>query len=206
MFFPRYLPSGARCAGRGGEAAEPVHAGPPGVGNHLIAVSDPCRHSARGEIRDPKPDGASPEPLKGQDCRSRARRGPSEISIPWDPSPGPAGSMGCRRERPQIPKPPGAREPRARKGSVETHVSETQVHGRLAAWAAGGNGREFRSPLEQGSPGRGRVPSRLMSPNPKSVAGRQQPICTDDFSCLLFLACAESARRGLFSAGRNCLR
>jgi len=124
-----------------------------------------------------------------------------------NPSPWPAGSMGCRRERPQLPKPPGAREPRARKGSVETHVSETQVHGRLAAWAAGGNGEallskevqgeerfrrdsclrnpspwpagsigcrwERRSPLEQGSPGRGKVPSRLMSPKPKSMAGWQ---------------------------------
>ena len=67
----------------------------------------------------------------------------------------------------------GARESRARKGSVETAVSETQVHGQLAAWGAGGNGRNFRSPLEQGSPGRGRVPSRLMSPKPKSMAGWQ---------------------------------
>ena len=80
--FPN-LTSGARCAGRDGKAAEPVHAGPPGVGKHLTA--EPC-------------------------------------------------------------------------------------NGRLAAWAAGGNGREFRSPLEQGSAGRGRVPSRLMSPKPKSMA------------------------------------
>ena len=43
-----------------------------------------------------------------------------------NPSPWPAGSMGCRWER--------------------------------------------RSPLEQGSAGRGRVPSRLMSPKPKSMA------------------------------------
>ena len=60
MFFLN-LPSGARCAGRDGKAAEPVHAGPP-VGNHLIAVSEPCRRSARGEIRDPKPDGAPSRP------------------------------------------------------------------------------------------------------------------------------------------------
>ena len=133
MFFLN-LPSGARCAGRDGKAAEPVHAGPP-VGNHLIAVSEPCRRSARGEIRDPKPDGASLEPLKGQDCRSRARRGPSEISIPWDPSPGPAGSMGCRRERQRIPKPSGARESRARKGSVETAVSRGP-----SPWPAGSTG------------------------------------------------------------------
>ena len=73
--FPN-LTSGARCAGRDGKAAEPVHAGPPGMGKHLTA--EPC-------------------------------------------------------------------------------------NGRLAAWAAGGNGREFRSPLEPGSAGRGRVPSRLMS-------------------------------------------
>ena len=73
--FPN-LTSGARCAGRDGKAAEPVHAGPPGVRKHLTA--EPC-------------------------------------------------------------------------------------NGRLAAWAAGGNGREFRSPLEPGSAGRGRVPSRLMS-------------------------------------------
>ena len=73
--FPN-LTSGARSAGRDGKAAEPVHAGPPGMGKHLTA--EPC-------------------------------------------------------------------------------------NGRLAAWAAGGNGREFRSPLEQGSAGRGRVPSRLMS-------------------------------------------
>ena len=33
-----------------------------------------------------------------------------------------------------------------------------------SGWAAGGNGNEFRRPLEQGSPGRGKVPSRLMSP------------------------------------------
>ena len=151
MFFPRYLPSGARCAGRGGEAAEPVHAGPPGVGNHLIAVSDPCRRSARGEIRDPKPDGASLEPLRGQDCRSRARRGPSEISIPWDPSPGPAGSMGCRYGR-EFRSPLEQGSPG--RGGVPSRLMSpgTQVHGRLAAWAAGGNGREFRSPLEQVSP------------------------------------------------------
>ena len=209
MFFLN-LPSGARCAGRDGKAAEPVHAGPP-VGNHLIAVSEPCRRSARGEIRDPKPDGASLEPLKGQDCRSRARRGPSEISIPWDPSPGPAGSMGCRRERQRSPKPSGARESRARKGSVETAVSrdpspwqavsmgcrrerqripkpsgaresrarkgfvETHVSRDPSPWPAGSMGCrwERRSPLEQGSPGRGKVPSRLMSPKPKSMAGWQ---------------------------------
>jgi hypothetical protein len=40
----------------------------------------------------------------------------------------------------------------------------------LAAWAAG-YGREIRSPLEQGSPGRGGVPSRLMSPGTQ-VQGR----------------------------------
>jgi len=108
-----------------------------------------------------------------QGCRRKGVQGEERFRRDCclrNPSPWPAGSMGCRRERPQIPKPPGAREPRARKGSVETHVSETQVHGRLAAWAAGGNGREFRSPLEQGSAGRGRVPSRLMSPKPKSMA------------------------------------
>jgi hypothetical protein len=129
------------------------------VGNHRIAVSEPCRRSARGEIRDPKPDGASLEPLKGQDCRSRARRGPSEISIPWDPSPGPAGSMDCRL-RPRIPKPAGARESRARKGSVETPVSRDP-----SPWPAGGTGcqharlgrasSKFRSALEQASPRRG---------------------------------------------------
>ena len=83
--FPN-LTSGARCAGRDGKAAEPVHAGPPGVGKHLTA--EPC-------------------------------------------------------------------------------------NGRLAAWAAGGNGREFRSPLEPGSAGRGKVPSRLLSPKPKSMASWQ---------------------------------
>jgi hypothetical protein len=60
FFLHDNLPSGARCARRGGKAAEPVHAGPPGMGNQLIAVSEPCRRSARGEIRDPeantKPD------------------------------------------------------------------------------------------------------------------------------------------------------
>jgi hypothetical protein len=60
----------------------PCTQGPPDVGNHLFVVSEPSRRSTRGEIRDPKPDGASLEPLKGQDCKSRARRGPSEISIP----------------------------------------------------------------------------------------------------------------------------
>ena len=50
------------------------------------------------------------------------------------------------------------------------HLTAEPCNGRLAAWAAGGNGREFRSPLEQGSAGRGRVPSRLMSPKPKSMA------------------------------------
>ena len=102
----------------------------------------------------------TPRPFQGEEGFRRD-------SCLRNPSPWPAGSMGCRRE---AAKPSGARESRARKGSVVTHVSETQVHGRLAAWAAGGNGREFRSPLEQGSPGRGRVPSRLMSPKPKSLA------------------------------------
>jgi len=46
---------------------------------------------------------------------------------------------------------------------VGKHLTAEPCNGRLAAWAAGGNGREFRSPLEQGSAGRGRVPSRLMS-------------------------------------------
>ena len=108
--------------------------GPPRMGNHLIAVSEPCRRSAPGEIRDPKPDGARLEPLKGQDCRSRARRGPSEISIPGDPSPGPAGSMGCRL-LPRIPKPAGASESRARRGSFETHVSRDPN-----PWPAGSTG------------------------------------------------------------------
>jgi hypothetical protein len=87
------------------------------------------QREGRSEIRSPM------EPLQGQDCRSRARRGPSEISIPWDPSPGPAGSMGCRRERQRIPKPSGARESRARKGSVETAVSRGP-----SPWPAGSTG------------------------------------------------------------------
>ena len=91
---------------------------------NLVSSTLPC-------IRRPRP---RLQPLKGQDCRSRARRGPSEISIPGDPSPGPAGSMGCWL-RPRIPKPAGASESRARRGSVETHVSRDP-----SPWPAGSTG------------------------------------------------------------------
>ena len=89
------------------------------------------QREGRSEIRSPM------EPLQGQDGRSRARRGPSEISIPWDPSPGPAGSMGCRRERQRIPKPSGARNPGRGKVPSRLLSPGAQVHGQLAARAAG---------------------------------------------------------------------
>jgi hypothetical protein len=170
LFFSRNLPSGARCAGRGGKAAEPVHAGPPGVGNHLIAVSDPCRRSTRGEIRDPKPDGASLEPLepriagpgRGGDPRrflSHGTQVQGQLAT-W------AACYGSKFRSPLEQGSPG-------RGGVPSRLMSpgTQVHGRLAAWAAGGNGREFRSPLEHGSPGRGKVLSRLLSPGTQ-VHGR----------------------------------
>ena len=151
--FPN-LTSGARCAGRDGKAAEPVHAGPPGVGKHLTA--EPCNGrlaawAAGGNGREFR------SPLE-QGSAGRGRV-PSRLM-----------SLGTQVHGRPAAWAAGARESRARKGSVETAVSETQVHGQLAAWGAGGNGRNFRSPLEQGSPGRGRVPSRLMSPKPKSMA------------------------------------
>ena len=89
----------------------------------------------------------SPWPAGSMGCRRKGVQGEERFRRDCclrNPSPWPAGSMGCRRERPQLPKPPGAREPRARKGSVETHVSETQVHGLLAARAAGGDGYHRR--------------------------------------------------------------
>ena len=109
------------------------------------------QREGRSEIRSPM------EPLQGQDCRSRARRGPSEISIPGDPSPGPAGSMGCRL-LPRIPKPAGASESRARRGSVETHVSRDP-----SPWPAGSMGCRRERPRIPKPSGAGEFPHPPLS-------------------------------------------
>ena len=125
--FPN-LTSGARCAGRDGKAAEPVHAGPPGVGKHLTA--EPCNGrlaawAAGGNGREFR------SPLE-QGSAGRGRV-PSRLM-----------SLGTQVHGRPAAWAAGARESRARKGSVETAVSETQVHGQLAARAAGGDGYHSR--------------------------------------------------------------
>jgi hypothetical protein len=63
--------------------------------------------------------------------------------------PRPAGSMGCLQVRPQVPKPAGASEPRARKGPAETAVSRDP-----SPWPADSSGcQHVRPPVPAGNVG-----------------------------------------------------